>query len=56
MGTIPGPVWEVKESVTRRFLDRLERQTSLDDLDQCFPFQVLAVEASTLEFFEVYGV
>lgn len=47
---------EVRESVTHRFLDRLERQTSLDDLDQCFPFQVLAVEASTLEFFELYRV
>ena len=56
MGTIPGPVWGSQRERAHRFLDRLERQTSLDDLDQCFPFQVLAVEASTLEFFELYRV
>jgi len=45
---------EIKENVTRQFLARLERQSSLDGLDQCFPFQVLAVEASVLEFYKVY--
>ena len=39
-----------------RFLERLERQTSLDDLDRCFPFQVLSLEASALEFYQFYGV
>jgi hypothetical protein len=47
---------EIKESMTHRFLERLERQSSLDGLDQCFPFQVLTVEASTLEFYQFYGV
>jgi hypothetical protein len=34
---------EVRESVARTFLWRLERQTSLDGLDRCFPLQVLSV-------------
>jgi hypothetical protein len=47
---------EIKESMTRPFLERLERQSSLDGLDQCFPFQVLSVEASVLEFYAFYGI
>jgi hypothetical protein len=47
---------EINESMQRRFLERLERQSSLDGLDQCFPFQVLSVEASTPEFYQFYGV
>jgi hypothetical protein len=47
---------EIKESMTRQLLDRLERQSSLDGLDQCFPFQVIALEASVLDFYEFYGV
>jgi hypothetical protein len=47
---------EVKESMTRPFLERLERQSSLDSLDRCFPFQVLSVEASVLEFYDLYGI
>lgn len=46
---------EIKESMTRQFFERLERQSSLDGLDQCFPFQVLAVEASVLEFYDFSG-
>ena len=47
---------EIKKSMTRQLLERLERQSSLDGLDQCFPFQVLAVESSALDFYEFYGV
>jgi len=47
---------EIKASMTRQLLDRLERQSSLDGLDLCFPFQVLAVETSVLDFYEFYGV
>lgn len=47
---------ELKESVARRFLERLERQPSLDGLDQCFPFQVLSVEAPVGEFYDFYGI
>ena len=46
----------IKESMTRPFLERLDRQASVDGLDQCFPFQVLSVEASVLEFYEFYGI
>lgn len=42
--------------VTRQFLERLERQSSVDSLDQCFPFQVLSVKASVLEFYGFYGI
>ena len=47
---------ETKESMTRPFLERLERQSSSDNLDQCFPFQVLSVEAPVLEFYAFYGI
>ena len=47
---------ETKESMTRQFLECLERQSSLDSVDQCFPFQVLSVEASVLEFYDFYGI
>jgi hypothetical protein len=56
MGTIPEPVGEIKKNMMRQFLQRLERQSSLEHLDECFPFQVLRVEASALEFYEFYGV
>jgi hypothetical protein len=47
---------QVKESMTRPFLERLDRHSSLDDLDRCFPFQVLAVEAPVVAFYRFYGV
>ena len=43
---------EVKESVARELLDRLGRQSSLEGLEACFPFQVLALEALASEFYE----
>ena len=47
---------EINESVQRKFLQRLERQSGPGDLDRCFPFQVLSVEASTPAFYQFYGV
>ena len=47
---------EIKENMTRPFLERLECQSSLDDVGQCFPFQVLSVEASVREFYDFYGI
>jgi len=47
---------EIKERMTRQFLARLERQSSLEGLDQCFPLQVLAVEAPAQEFYDFYGI
>jgi hypothetical protein len=46
----------IKSCITSRFLERLEGQESLANLDQCFPFQVLAVEAPVHEFYTFYGV
>jgi hypothetical protein len=47
---------EIKESMARRFLERLESQSSLDCLEQCFPFQVFSVEAPVREFYDFYGI
>lgn len=46
---------EVKESMARPFLERLGRQSSLESLEQCFPFPVLLVEAPVREFSDFYG-
>ena len=46
---------DVREDVAREFRRRLERQTVLDGLGQCFPFQVLALEAPALDFYDFYG-
>ena len=47
---------DTKESMTRPFLERLERESGLDRLDQCFPFQVLSVEAPVPKFHDFYGL
>jgi hypothetical protein len=47
---------DIKESMTNQLLERLEHQSSLDTLDQCFPFQVLSVEASVTAFYDFYGL
>jgi hypothetical protein len=47
---------EIKEGMTRQLLERLEQQSSVDGLDQCFPLQVLAAEASVTAFYEFYGI
>jgi hypothetical protein len=36
---------EVKEDAAKVLLDRLDRQAGLDGLDECFPFQVIGVQA-----------
>jgi hypothetical protein len=46
----------MKEEPTRRFLERLERQSSLDALEQCFPLQPLAVDAPAETFYAFYGL
>jgi len=47
---------EVKEQVAREFRERLRRLSSLDGLDQCFPLELLGLEASAAEFYAFYGV
>jgi len=46
----------VREVAARQFRDHLRQQASLQDLDSCFPFQVLSLEASVVEFYSFYGV
>lgn len=46
----------IKESMTRPFLERLNQQVSIKHLHQCFPFQVLTVEAPLREFYDFYGI
>jgi len=46
----------LKEDMTRPFLARLEEQTCVERLHECFPFQVLAVEAPVREFYNFYGL
>jgi hypothetical protein len=38
------------------FLERLERQSSLDSVGRCFPLQVLSLEASVRAFYDFYGI
>jgi hypothetical protein len=46
----------LKEQMTRPFLARLEQQTGVERLHECFPFQVLTVEAPVQEFYDFYGL
>jgi hypothetical protein len=47
---------EIKVDLAREFRERLRRQTALDGLEQCFPYQVLSLEAAAGDFYEFYGV
>lgn len=47
---------ELKEQMTRPFLERLNKETCVERMHECFPFQVLTVEASVQEFYDFYGV
>jgi len=47
---------EVKEDMARPFLERLESQSSLDSVDQCFPFEELSLQASVQEFYDCYKI
>jgi hypothetical protein len=46
----------VKDDLARPFVERLSRQSRLEDLDACFPLPVLALEAPAQEFFEYLRV
>ena len=46
----------IRENMTRQFRERLDRQSSLDSLEQCFPFQALSVGAPVQDFYNFYGV
>jgi hypothetical protein len=46
----------VREDRARQFRERVGRQSSLEGLDHCFPFQVLELEAPVADFDRAYGV
>ena len=46
----------VREDRARQFRERLGRHSSLEGLDDCFPFQALALEAPVADFYRSYGV
>lgn len=47
---------EVRESLARQFRERLGRQSSVANLDDCFPFQALSLETPARDFYEFYGL
>jgi len=46
----------VKENLVVQFLQCLDKQHRLDDIEKCFPFQVLHLESSVQEFYQFYSV
>ena len=46
---------DVRDDVAHRLLERLGRQSTVEGLDDCFPFQVLSVEAEVAQFCDFYG-
>lgn len=47
---------EIKENLTRPFLECLEQQSRVDHLQECFVFQVLKAEASVTQFYKFYNL
>ena len=46
---------DVNERMVLPFRERLRQQTSMAGLEQCFPFQVIGVEAPLRDFCDFYG-
>jgi hypothetical protein len=46
----------IKESMVARFLECLDKQHRLEDIEKCFPFPALHLESSIWEFYQFYGV
>jgi hypothetical protein len=47
---------DVRADMARQFRERLERQSTLDRLERCFPLPVLGLEAPVEEFCDFYHV
>lgn len=47
---------QVKEDLVAQFLECLDKQHHLEDLEKCFPFPVLYLETPIREFYQFYGV
>jgi hypothetical protein len=48
--------WQVKEAVAAKFLACLSKQLDLAALTNCFPFQVLRLEAPIEHFYQLYRI
>lgn len=46
----------VKENFVEQFLQCLDKQVRIDDIENCFPFQVLHLESSIQEFYLFYRI
>jgi len=46
----------LKRDPADRFLERLRRLPSLEGLSECFPFQVLELQAPVTDFYEFHGL
>jgi hypothetical protein len=46
----------VNEAAAESFLGRLHRASDLERLDECFPYQVLSVEAPAQTFYDYFGI
>ena len=46
----------IRDDKARQLMERLGRRSTVEALDDCFPFQVLSLEAPVAEFCEFYGV
>jgi hypothetical protein len=47
---------EIRENLARHFRERLAKHSALQDLERCFPFQALYLEAPVAEFHEFFGI
>lgn len=46
----------VKEGLVARFLECLDKQHRLEEIEKCFPFQVLHLESSIQDFYRFYSM
>jgi hypothetical protein len=46
----------IKENLVGQFLGSLEKQHGLENIEKCFPFQVLHLESSIQDFYQFYNV
>ena len=46
----------VKENLVEQFFQCLEKQDCIDEIEKCFPFQVLHLESSIQEFYQFFRI
>jgi hypothetical protein len=50
------PSRELKRTAVDRLLESVDRQSSIEEVDRCFPLQVLTTEAPVQHFYSFYGL